>query len=128
METFVKKGMEEKGAAHVIAAFGYSMAGARFLLKEEAARLECVLFLVAAAFFAVSGVGLWQWIILAMLFLFTLMVEALNTAIELVVDRTSPEISDFGKHTKDLGSFAVFCALVIFCGYSTAVVGLAWLG
>ncbi len=128
MESFVKKGMDEKGVAHIIAAFGFSMAGARFLLKEEAARLECVLFVVAAIVFAVSGVGLWQWIILTMLFLVTLMVEALNTAIELVVDRTSPEISDYGKHTKDLGSFAVFCALSIFCSYAVAVVGFAWLG
>jgi diacylglycerol kinase (ATP) len=39
-------------------------------------------------------------------------VEALNTAIEEVIDRVSPEVSQTGKHAKDLGSFAVFCTLV----------------
>jgi diacylglycerol kinase (ATP) len=38
--------------------------------------------------------------------------EALNTAIEELVDRVSPELSQTGKHAKDLGSFAVFCMLV----------------
>ena len=38
-------------------------------------------------------------------------VEALNTAIEELVDRVSPEISVVGRHAKDLGSFAVFCLL-----------------
>jgi diacylglycerol kinase (ATP) len=38
-------------------------------------------------------------------------VEALNTAIEELVDRVSPEVSRTGKHAKDLGSFAVFCTL-----------------
>jgi diacylglycerol kinase (ATP) len=38
-------------------------------------------------------------------------VEALNTAIEEVVDKISPERSAFGKAAKDLGSTAVFFAL-----------------
>jgi len=128
MEPFVKRGMEEKGVAHVIAAFGYSMAGAKVLLREEAARLECLLFAVGAVLFTVSGAALWQWAILIGLFVWLLMVESLNTAIEMIVDRTSPEISEFGKHTKDLGSFAVFCSLLIFCLYALSVIGLAWLG
>ncbi|MDD9910619.1 MAG: diacylglycerol kinase [Ahrensia sp.] len=128
MEPLEKEGMEEKGLAHVVAAFGYSMAGLRFLLKEEAARLEIVLFLAAVALFAVCGVAFWQWAVLVGLFVWLLMVEAINTAIELIVDRTSPEISAFGKHTKDLGSFAVFCSLVIFCGYTLVTAGLVLTG
>jgi diacylglycerol kinase (ATP) len=46
-----------------------------------------------------------------MLILFA--VEALNTAIEELVDRISPEISTVGRHAKDLGSFAVFCLLAV---------------
>ncbi|WP_424540689.1 diacylglycerol kinase [Sinorhizobium medicae] len=30
--------------------------------------------------------------------------EAVNTAIEEIIDRISPEVSDTGKHAKDLGS------------------------
>lgn len=48
----------------------------------------------------------------ATLLLFALLAtEALNTAIEYVVDHVSPEMSDFAKHAKDIGSFAVFCML-----------------
>jgi len=40
-------------------------------------------------------------------------VEAINTAIEVIIDKISPEISDTGKHAKDLGSFAVMCLLAV---------------
>jgi diacylglycerol kinase (ATP) len=122
MEEFRKKGMDEKGLSHVFAAFGYSMAGARVLMREEAARLEIVLFSIAVVLFAVTGAVFWQYLVLLGLLLFVLCVEALNTALELVVDRVSPEISDFGKQTKDIASFAVFCALTIFCGYALWVI------
>ncbi|MEE9314403.1 MAG: diacylglycerol kinase [Rhizobiaceae bacterium] len=122
MEKFEKKGMEEKGIAHVLAAFGYSMAGLKVLFRESAARLEAVLFLAATILFYLSGASLVQYGILAALLVGLLCVEALNTAIELIVDKTSPERSDYAKQAKDLGSFAVFCGLTVFCGYSAWVV------
>ena len=122
MEKFQKKGMEEKGLSHVLAAFGYSMAGARVLLREEAARLEIVLFVIAVVLFFFTGATAWEFAVLFGLLLFVLCIEALNTALELVVDRVSPEISEFGKQTKDIASFAVFCSLSIFCGFALWVV------
>ncbi len=122
MEEFHKKGMEEKGLRHVLAAFRYSMAGARVLFCEEAARLEVALFVIAVVLFAFTGASLWQYGVLIGLLLFVLCIEALNTALELVVDRVSPEISEFGKQTKDIASFAVFCALSIFCGFALWVI------
>lgn len=120
MAPLEKRGMEEKGFKHVIAAFKFSMAGMRVLFREEAARLEVVYLIVGCIGFWLVGARLDQYAVLFGLFLFLLMVETLNTAIELIVDRESPEISDFAKHTKDLGSFAVFCGLSIFTLY------LAW--
>lgn len=122
MQDFEKRGMEEKGVAHVIAAFRYSMAGARVLLREEAARLECVFLLVVIGVFALSGASFAQYAILLALFMALLAVEALNTAVELIVDRTSPERSEYGKQAKDIGSFAVFCMLTVFGGYALWVV------
>ena len=55
-------------------------------------------------------------------------VEALNTAIERIVDRESPEISEFAKVTKDLGSTAVFFLLTaagVFLAAVTADFGRA---
>ena len=123
----VRRAMPREGPAHVLKAFGYSLAGARVLLREEAARLEIILFVVAAALFFASGVHPLHYLALIGLFFFILMVEAINTAIEYIVDRTSPEISEFGKHTKDVASFAVFCSLVIFCGYATTTLAVTLL-
>lgn len=122
MEPFKKKGMEEKGLAHILAAFGFSMAGLRVLLRENAAQLECIALVVASVLFWFVDATLIQFAILLALFVLTLCIEALNTAIELIVDRTSPEISDYGKQVKDLGSFAVFCGLVLFGGFAAFVV------
>ena len=38
-------------------------------------------------------------------------VEALNTALEVLVDHLSPGWSQFAKDAKDLGSLAVVCVL-----------------
>ena len=51
-------------------------------------------------------------------------VEALNTALEELVDHLSPGWSEFAKHAKDLGSLAVACtigALLIYSG-----IALVW--
>ena len=113
---------------HLFATLGYSLAGARFLLTQRAARLQVAMAVVTGAAFAAAGVGAIQWAVMLALFVASLGVEALNSAIELTVDRVSPEISDYGKHAKDLGSFAVLCALVIFGGHAIWAVADAVLG
>ncbi len=52
-----------------------------------------------------------------MLLLVLAATEALNTAVELIVDRVSPEFSAFAGQAKDLGSFAVFCLLLVNLGF-----------
>jgi diacylglycerol kinase (ATP) len=49
-----------------------------------------------------------------------LAVELLNTAIEKLCDRTTPQIDPVIKAIKDMGSAAVFCAL--------CMAGLLWIG
>ena len=52
--------------------------------------------------------------------LLVLATEALNTALEELVDHLSPDWSAFAKHAKDLGSFAVMCQVIgagLFAGY-----------
>ena len=63
------------------------------------------------------GAPVHHWLIFAALMLVIFCVEALNTAIEEVVDHVSPEFSLAAKHAKDLGSFAVFCAMLITGGF-----------
>lgn len=44
------------------------------------------------------------------LFFILVALEALNTAIEVIVDEVSPHISSMAKHAKDLGSLSVMFA------------------
>lgn len=103
---------------HPVLATGYSLSGARFLMGQRAARIQVAMGAVTVVVFAAAGVSAGHWAVMAGLWIVGLGVEALNTAIELTVDRVSPEISEYGKHAKDLGSFAVGCALVVFVGHA----------
>ena len=102
---------KKRGFAHLLAAGGYSLAGFLRALRESAFRHEIVFFLISLALFAWIGASLPEFLGLVVIFLLMFGVEALNTAIEELVDRVSPEVSRTGKHAKDLGSFAVVCML-----------------
>lgn len=103
---------KKQGLAHLFAAGSYSLAGFLRVLRESAFRQEIGFFLAALVLFALIGATLPEFLGLVIIFLLMFGVEALNTAIEELVDRVSPEVSRTGKHAKDLGSFAVFCTLV----------------
>ena len=47
----------------------------------------------------------------AILFLCLVAIEALNTAIECVVDHLAPNWEEFARDVKDLGSLATMCLL-----------------
>ncbi|TCR04769.1 diacylglycerol kinase [Neorhizobium sp. JUb45] len=99
------------GLRRVIAATRYSLQGLTRLWQEEAFRHEVIAFVMAIVVFVAIGAHLADYLIYLVLMLLLFAVEALNTAIEELVDRISPEISTVGRHAKDLGSLAVFCLL-----------------
>lgn len=95
----------------MLAATRYSLQGLVRLWGEEAFRTEAIAFVLGLVLFAVIGADAVDYLVFVILMLLLFAVEALNTAIEELVDRISPEISTVGRHAKDLGSFAVFCLL-----------------
>ena len=108
------------GLARIFGAAGYSMNGAARLWREAAFRQEVIAAFAVLVLFAVTGAPLWAFVGFAILALMVLATEALNTALEEVVDHLSPDWSAFAEHAKDLGSFAVMCQLVgtgLFAGY-----------
>ena len=111
---------KKTGLAHLFAAGSYSYAGFWRAINESAFRHEVVFFLASIVLFVIIHATLAEFLILTIIFLMVFAVEALNTAIEEVIDRVSPEVSQTGKHAKDLGSFAVFCTL------SAATLYIAW--
>ncbi|MGB0906126.1 MAG: diacylglycerol kinase [Maricaulaceae bacterium] len=95
-------------------AAGYSAEGLMFMLRNEfAARLEIYIFVTTMVIFALLKVPFTSFMIAVILMLTLMAMESLNTAIEVMIDHISPEISPVGKHAKDLGSFSVMCLLFV---------------
>ena len=99
------------GIAHIFAAVSYSLAGAKRLWHETAFRHETLAATLILIVFILIQANLKFFVLSMILILITFCVEALNTAIEEIVDAISPEWSLSAKHAKDLGSFAVLCML-----------------
>lgn len=101
------------GPVRLIRALGWSMAGLRAaLLKEAAFRQElfaCGILAPLAFYFGETGVE--KAMLLGSLLL-VLIVELLNSAVEAVVDRVGPEEHYLAGQAKDMGSAAVFLALL----------------
>ena len=101
------------GLTRIIKAAGYSWAGLKAAFKHEAAfRQELTLCLV------MIPLGLWlgqtgvERALLIGSLLLVLIVELLNSAIEAVVDRFGGEQHELSGRAKDIGSAAVFIALL----------------
>ncbi|MEP3196606.1 MAG: diacylglycerol kinase [Lentilitoribacter sp.] len=105
--------------SRIFSATKNSVDGILVLIKEPAARQEMIFGGLALLALILIGSEFFHLVIFTILLLIILAVETLNTAIECVVDRISPEISDFGKKTKDLGSTAV--------AFTLAAAGIYWL-
>ena len=94
-------------------ALGYSRDGLIAAWKNEAAfREETLLALVAiplALYFGQTGI---ERALLVGSILLVLIVEILNSAIEAVVDKASPEKHELAKRAKDMGSAAVLLSLL----------------
>lgn len=107
------------GITRIIHAFGYSMKGMRAALRHESAfRQEALLFVVLLPVALWLGQGVLQYILLIGSLLLVLIVELLNSAVEAVVDRIGDERHELAGRAKDMGSAAVFIALMN--------VGLIW--
>ena len=101
------------GLKRIIRAGGYSWKGLKSTFKHEAAfRQELVLFFVLAPLgYWLGENGIERALLIGSLFL-VLIVELLNSAIEAVVDRFGGELHKLSGRAKDMGSAAVFIALV----------------
>lgn len=117
-----------KGLWHMVDATRYSLAGFRRLLAETAARLELASGILAVGALFWAGAQAWHWLGFAVLFAALLAVEALNTAIEIIVDHISPGWSEAAKQAKDLGSLAVGLLILCNIGFVGMVVGQRLLG
>lgn len=122
--TVGEKPPRKSGLAHFLAAAGYSLGGLKRLAGESAFRQEVLLILGLLVLFVWLGATPGEILGLVALGLVLVAVEALNTAIEVLVDHLSPGWSPWAKDAKDLGSLAVACtigAIVLYAG-----IALVW--
>ncbi|MBR4417470.1 MAG: diacylglycerol kinase [Victivallales bacterium] len=100
------------GVARIFRAFFYSMAGLKSALQHEAAFRQDVMLGVVLV-----PLSLWlpfepmTKVLLNVIWLLLLVTELLNSAIEAIVDMTSPGYHELAKRAKDMGSAAVFIML-----------------
>ena len=113
--TVQEKPPRKSGLAHFFAAAGYSLGGLQRLARESAFRQEVALIAGLVVVLVIFGASLPEVLIA---------VEALNTALEVLVDHLSPGWSQFAKEAKDLGSLAVACTIGVLLIYSA--VALIW--
>lgn len=103
----------ETGIKRIISASSYSYTGLKVTFKYEAAfrqeLLLCVFLCPLAIYIADNALELA--LLLSSLFLI-LIVELINSAIEVVVDRFGGEIHELSGRAKDIGSAAVLLTLL----------------
>ena len=99
---------------HLINATRYSFQGLRHAwINEEAFRQEVYVLVVALPVGWVLGKNAVERALLLGSCLLVIVVELLNSAIEAAVDRIGTEHHEISGHAKDMGSAAVFCALLL---------------
>jgi diacylglycerol kinase (ATP) len=101
------------GLTRIIKAFGFSMKGFRAAWRHESAfRQETTLALVLFPAAIWLGQNSAQTLLLIGSLFLVVVVELINSAIEAAVDRISNKAHKLSGRAKDLGSAAVFLALI----------------
>ena len=102
------------GPARLAGALRYSLAGFRHATRHEAAfQQEVLLFLLLLPAAMLLPVPTLDRLVIVLSMLLVIVVELLNSAIEATVDRISAERHPLSAQAKDMGSAAVFLALVM---------------
>ena len=103
----------KQGLTRLFNALGYSRDGIAAAWKNEAAfREEVILAAVAIPLaFYLGKTGVERALLVGSI-VFILIVEILNSAVEAVVDKASPEKHDLAKRAKGMGSAAVLFSLI----------------
>jgi len=102
------------GITRLIKAFGYSRQGFSAVIRHEAAfRQELAASLVLVPLALWLGQNGVERALLIGSWLLVPLVELLNSAIEAIVDKCSPEQHELAGRAKDIGSAAVLLAILL---------------
>ena len=97
-------------------------------MHEGAFRQELALFFLLAPLGWWLGHGAVERVLLIGVLILVLIVELLNSAIEAIVDKASPDKHELAGRAKDMGSAAVFIAMTLVVFVWAAVLGARFFG
>ena len=124
----MEKPRPKTGIARLVSACSNSLKGfAACYRSEEAFRQESIIFILLLPVIVLLPVGTVLKLLLFAANGLVLIVELLNSAVEAIVDKVSPDYDELAGRAKDMGSAAVFVSLLIaavFWGYALYI--LLW--
>ncbi len=93
--------------------FWYAANGIRFCFRDQ---INFRIHILVALMVVAAGVSLevsrYEWLILILWIILVLSAEMINTAIELLTDKISPEWNEVAGKIKDIAAGAVFLAVI----------------
>ena len=105
---------KNSGLKRIVLATGYSIQGLKSAFKHEAAfRQELLLAAILIPVACYVDVSQIERILLIIPLFLIVIIEIINSAIEAVVDRIGSEHHELAGRAKDMGSAAVFIALIL---------------
>ena len=100
-------------ATSVAASFRYAFAGLRYLLwTQRNAKIHTAIGVIAIVLGFAVGFDRYEWLVLVLTIAIVLASEGVNTAIEAVVDLTSPGYHPLAKIAKDVGAGTVLLTAI----------------
>jgi diacylglycerol kinase (ATP) len=119
MATPTRRHATRRWLRYLIRSFGFAFAGIGQMIRTERNAqiqfLAAVLVIICGVLFRISLV---EWIALVLAITFVLTLEAINTALEALVDLVNPQLHPLAKRAKDIAAGAVLLAAI-----GAAVVG-----
>jgi diacylglycerol kinase (ATP) len=108
------KPKSKTGLARLLSAFQYSLKGlASCYRNEEAFRQETIAFVLLLPVIFLLPVTATLKLLLFAVNSLVLIVELLNSAVEAIVDKVSPDFDELAGRAKDMGSAAVLISLIV---------------
>ncbi len=102
------------GLKRILDATLYSFSGLKIAFKNESAfREELLVFVILLFLLFLLPFSATLRIVLLLCNISVLVAELLNSAIEAIVDKVSPEYDELAKQSKDMGSAAVFLTIIL---------------
>lgn len=126
-------GVRMKHENTLVKSFAYAASGVRQAAMERNFKVDACAAVAALALCAVLQVPAWGWVAVVICIGAVLAAEAVNTAVEAVVDLASPEIHPLAKRAKDTAAAAalilaltsVVVACIVYIPAFLALVGIA---